>query len=323
MIIQKVGVEDIIGAREFPALIEEYAAESAIAGMPSPRAKLESYRAYERTGMLHVFSAAKDGALVGFITVLVAPLPHYSMPWAVVESFFVASEHRAGGPGLRLLAAAEQQAVECFSPRLQVCAPMNGRLIELLPKCDYVETNRVFTKKLDTIPLDLTFAPPAELQRNRNSLAIPSMSSREIAAVRALEDWTLATQEQIDLPYEHAFHAGIYSRTVVLPAGRYMTGAEVKTATLLHIVGDVWCRTGGERTRIIAPLGARLCAEAGRKQLFTAITDTAITMEFATDARTIEEAEAEFTDEAHRLASRRPGARNTVIGEQACLAESL
>jgi GNAT superfamily N-acetyltransferase len=146
--VREVSVFDVLGAPEFPALIEEYAREGSIEGMPAPKAKIESYAAYDQSGMLHVFAAKEGPELVGFITVLAPILPHYSCPVAVAESFFVAAAHRAGGPGLRLLAAAEQRAAEVGSPGLLVCAPFAGRLFELLPKCGYVETNRVFFKKV-------------------------------------------------------------------------------------------------------------------------------------------------------------------------------
>ena len=100
----------------------------------------------EMHGVIHAFAALKDGELVGFITVLATPLPHYGIPVAVSESFFVAAEHRKGGAGLRLLSAAEKKAKELGSPGLLVCAPFDGRLFEVLPRCGYRETNRVFFK---------------------------------------------------------------------------------------------------------------------------------------------------------------------------------
>jgi hypothetical protein len=64
--IHKVGLSDLLDARDFPALIEEYACESALKDLPPPRVKVESYRAFEWSGALHVFVAAKGGRLVGF-----------------------------------------------------------------------------------------------------------------------------------------------------------------------------------------------------------------------------------------------------------------
>lgn len=141
-------IGDIIDAPEFSGLVEEYAQESAIPGLPKPQAKLEQYRAYETLGVVHAFCALRDGALVGFITVVAPVMPHYSIPLAVAESFFVAADHRKGGTGLRLLELAEERAKALGSPGLMVCAPYAGRLFEVLPRRGYTETNRVFFKGL-------------------------------------------------------------------------------------------------------------------------------------------------------------------------------
>lgn len=148
--IGRASVWEVMGAPEFPALIEAYERECRIEGMPEPNAKLESYQAYDATGFLHVFAAVQDSALVGFITVLAPPLPHYSVPVAVCESFFVHPGHR-GLTGLQLLATAEKQALACGSPGLLVCAPLGGRLAGLLPKVGYHPTNTIFFKRLGDV----------------------------------------------------------------------------------------------------------------------------------------------------------------------------
>lgn len=148
LIIASSTVAKISTAAEFPALAAEYAAESAIDGLPPPAAKMETYRQLERAGMLHAFSARLDDALIGFITVLAPILPHYGVPVAVSESFFVAKTHRGTGAGLRLLRAAEDKARALGSPGLLVSAPFEGALLKVLPRIGYVETNRVFFKKV-------------------------------------------------------------------------------------------------------------------------------------------------------------------------------
>lgn len=135
-----------------------------------------------------------------------------------------------------------------------------------------------------------------------NSL-IMTQSLGEMARVRQLEQHLLATQEQIDLKYEHVLWAGVYDRTVLVPAGRVITGAPVKIETLLTLVGDVIVGLDGNEKRYTG--FAKIRAAAHRMGVFTAITDTFISMSFATEAKTVAEAEAQFTDEAHRLASRR------------------
>lgn len=147
MIVRRGSIAELEAFPEFPALLAEYAAESAIDGMPPPAAKMEAYRHLETLGMLSVFEATESEALVGFLTVLIPVLPHYGIPVAVCESFFVAAAHRKSMAGLKLLVAGEERAKGLGSPGFLVSAPMGGKLAELLPRCEYVETNRVFFKK--------------------------------------------------------------------------------------------------------------------------------------------------------------------------------
>ena len=132
---------------------------------------------------------------------------------------------------------------------------------------------------------------------------IGTMSPADMAKVRRLEQHLLATQPQIDLQYHHELYAGLYDRTVLVPAGHTITGAPVKIETLLTIVGD--CIVGLDGNEVRYTGFSKIRAAAHRMGVFTAITDTFISMSFATDAKTRAEAEAQFTDEAHRLASRR------------------
>jgi len=141
-------VAGIQHAATLPRLAAEYAAESRIDGLPEPMAKWDTYQHLEAAGALHVFGAAVEGALVGFISVLAPILPHYGAVVAVCESFFVAREWRHTGAGLGLLKAAEDKAREIGSPGLLVCAPFEGDLFKVLPRRGYAETNRVFFKKV-------------------------------------------------------------------------------------------------------------------------------------------------------------------------------
>ena len=146
--IRKCAVYEIMQDPDFPALIEEYARESAVEGLPHPNAKMESYLQMDAVGMLHPFGAFKGGALVGFISVLTPVLPHFSALVAVGESFFVSAPHRKGGAGLRLLKEAERVAAEAGSPGLFISTPVRGMLVEILPRRGYTETSRVFFKRI-------------------------------------------------------------------------------------------------------------------------------------------------------------------------------
>lgn len=143
------------------------------------------------------------------------------------------------------------------------------------------------------------------------SLDIKPMAPDAIARVAAFED-VMLTLPQVDIHTQHVLHAGLYARTIVIPAGIVLTGALVKRSTLLQISGDVLLSRGDEDgVRITGT--AVLPAAAGRKQVFITYAETTVTMSFATTARTIDEAEAEFTDDIERLISRRDPRHNTII----------
>ena len=142
-------VAAISASPEWDALAEEYAAEAQIKGMPPHNARWDSYQAFEGMGFLRAFSARKDGALIGFISVLAAPLPRYAETVAVTESFFVARAQRYTGAGLKLLALAENCAKELGSRGLLVSAPIDGVLPKILVHRGYDPASLVFFKVFD------------------------------------------------------------------------------------------------------------------------------------------------------------------------------
>lgn len=140
---------------------------------------------------------------------------------------------------------------------------------------------------------------------------ITPMSHAAIAKVYELEDKMRQLDTQIPLETDHLIHAGIYHRTVYIPAGVLVAGALVKIDTTVVVHGDVTVYVDGEPLLL---MGYNvLPAYAGRKQAAYAHTDTHYTMSFATTATTVEEAEAEFTDEVEALGSRRIDASNTTM----------
>ena len=119
--------------------------------------------------------------------------------------------------------------------------------------------------------------------------------------VVALEEY-LANMPQIPIDTFHTFHAGVYARTILIPTGVALTGAHITIPTLLVINGHATVTLGNE---VIDVEGYQIIpAAANRKTAYYARRDTYITMIFASDAITVEEAENQFTDEADRLMSR-------------------
>lgn len=139
--------------------------------------------------------------------------------------------------------------------------------------------------------------------------AVPAMSNDAVSKVAALE--TLCrTLPQVEIATSHTIHGGIYSRTILIPAGVIITGALIKCATTLVAYGHAHVYIG-DGSALIEGYQV-LPASANRKQAIHAIEDTYLTMLFPTAAKTIQEAEQEFTDEAELLASRLPTSINHI-----------
>ena len=287
--VRRISVAEAFANPEFPALCREYAEESAIAGLPDPQGKLSSYLVLEESGSVEfcAYGAFLDDKLIGFIATLTPVLPHYGVAIAVTESLFVGGAYRKTGAGMLLIRRAEERAREVRAPGILFSAPSGGRLSALLPRIGYRETNRVYFKQLG---------------EGGTTVNLPVMGQSEVDKVRELESAALELP-QAHIPTEHVFHAGMYARTIKVPAGVTLTGAQIKIPTVLIISGDtlIYGENGPTRyTGYHVALG-----QCGRKQAFFALRDTWLTMLFPTDATTADEAERQFTDEFTLLFSRK------------------
>lgn len=143
--------------------------------------------------------------------------------------------------------------------------------------------------------------------------SLPAMSADDVGKVGRLEEH-LRSLDQVQIETTHHFHAGMYARTVRIPEGVIITGALIRIATLLIVSGHATAFVGGESIELCGY--NVLPASAGRKQVFFAHADTYLTMLFPTSATTVEEAEAEFTDETELLVSRQqPETQTTIKGD--------
>ena len=143
----------------------------------------------------------------------------------------------------------------------------------------------------------------------RHGRVLPS-SQAMLGKVREAEA-RLQELPQLDIETWHTLHGGMYARTIVIAAGTALAGAELAKATILIFDGDATFNAGGADEEGVRLQGRHvLAASAGRKQLFFAHADTALTMIFATAAQTVEQAEQEMTQEHERLMSRQACAVN-------------
>ena len=141
------------------------------------------------------------------------------------------------------------------------------------------------------------------------SAELLSTNETALAQTYRLQEELLKVSD-VEVVTDHVIHGGIYTRTIRLAADVVLVGALIKIPTTLVIAGRTAVFTGEEWIELegvhIIP------ARAGRKQTFRTRDETTLIMSFRTDAKTVAEAEAEFTDEAEQLVSQRAGEHDTI-----------
>ncbi len=130
---------------------------------------------------------------------------------------------------------------------------------------------------------------------------ILAVNNNQIKAVCELEEICM-NLPQVPINTTHNFWAGCYARTIMIPAGICITGVQIKIPTLLIVSGEV---SIGENKLSGYHI---LQGEALRKNAFYAHADTWLTMIFATNKTKVADVEDEFTNEPHKLGSRKKGA---------------
>ena len=130
---------------------------------------------------------------------------------------------------------------------------------------------------------------------------IPPMSEEMIDKVR-LAEYISLKYPQVKIRVDHFLHGGMYVRTVKIPKGIMITGAHIVVDTVLAVSGHAMIHTGEQW---IEREGYNIIpAAANRKQIFVALTEVNLTMFFPSDAKTVKDAEEQFTSEAHLLQNR-------------------
>lgn len=121
--------------------------------------------------------------------------------------------------------------------------------------------------------------------------------------VEALGQYLEKAYPPVSFKTEHHLHAGVYSRTVYVPKGCIAVGLTIRVPTQLIGCGHFRITDGGVTQEF---KGFHIFdGAAGRRAAVYAIENSAFTMFFSTEAKTVEEAENEFTDEPERLLTRK------------------
>ena len=122
--------------------------------------------------------------------------------------------------------------------------------------------------------------------------------------VRAAER-VFATLPQVDLATTHLVHAGMYARTIFIPAGTVLTGALTKQDNVCVVFGDITVTTDEGPRRLTGHhvLPARL----GAKRAGLAHADTWWTTLMTTEHTEVADIERQMTDEVDLLQTNRLG----------------
>ena len=148
MQVEQITADAFFGHADSPQLLAAYARECAQEGLPAYCPSREMYAAMERSGALTLLAAFEGEHLIGLLALLVYLNPHYSVPLAVVESWFVLPEYRPTGAGLALYRRAKEDGRARQACAIFVSAPVGGQLADVMQGLGARETNRVFREVL-------------------------------------------------------------------------------------------------------------------------------------------------------------------------------
>lgn len=122
--------------------------------------------------------------------------------------------------------------------------------------------------------------------------------------VAELERYALQ-MPQVDLHTSHLIHGGLCARTILIPAGTLLTGAQTNMDNICVVFGDIEVTTDDGVQRLTG--FNVLPAKAGFKRAGIAHTDTWWTTLWPTELQDIDAIEDEMTNEAGMLQTRRAG----------------
>ena len=135
-----------------------------------------------------------------------------------------------------------------------------------------------------------------------SDVALAGMPDADV--VRKAEAYLL-TLPQVDLGTQHLVHGGVSVRTIFIPAGGHVTGAQTNLANVCIVHGDITVTTDGGPQRLTG--FHVLPANPGSKRYGVAHAGTWWTTVHHTELTDIAAIENEMTDEAAMLQTRRAG----------------
>jgi hypothetical protein len=144
----------------------------------------------------------------------------------------------------------------------------------------------------------------------KSTATVPAITPELLAQVRQLERMMMDV-DQVDIRMDHVIHAGMYARTAFYPPATMSIGSLMKRPTTLIVHGAGWLLVGDTFKRLDGY--NVITGSVGRKVVLISESAMELTMIFPTSAKTVAEAEEEFTDDTDLLLSRRQANGTTTI----------
>ena len=139
---------------------------------------------------------------------------------------------------------------------------------------------------------------------NMPTLDHPLTGMASVQSVQELERILLAAP-QVHLATSHLVHGGMCARTILIPAGTVLTGAQSRIDNICIAHGDIDVTTDQGVVRVTGY--CVLPAHAGFKRAGVAHADTYWTTIWPTALTDLDDIEDEFTPESGMLQTRRSG----------------
>lgn len=108
---------------------------------------LAKYQAQDTAGSLHIVTARRRGALVGYVVAIVETHLHYRRTLcAFFDLYYLLPEHRAGWAGVRLFIEAERALKARGVQKLFSGTKLWQDASPIFERLGWVETERLFTR---------------------------------------------------------------------------------------------------------------------------------------------------------------------------------
>ena len=112
---------------------------------------LQAYSVMDATGQLRILTARVNGALIGYVALVVTTLLHHrTVRKATVDTVWLHPSYRSGWTGVRMIQSAEREAARLGADWIELQPQHNGVEMILKRLGYHPQARQTFTKELRT-----------------------------------------------------------------------------------------------------------------------------------------------------------------------------